>query len=192
MKLLYTPLPLGAPHPARLRCACALPEVAGSGRSEEARGPAAATSRGQGQGDGGGRGGGGERIQPGLGERAAATLGRAGAGDRGGAAERGHGHPGAVQGEAQRAPPGPTRQPVRGLRAEGGVGALRPDPLPHPGGHGAASRGLQLLRSQGLPDGSEPHRLRPRQARGALPDLRADAGAVSGPVMWTERLGGGF
>ncbi|CAM5072268.1 unnamed protein product, partial [Eretmochelys imbricata] len=86
--------------------------------------------------------------------------------------------PGAVEGEADRAAARAPGRPVHRLRAEGGVGAVGPDPLPHPGGHGAAPRGLQLLGPQGLPDGAEPGRLRPGQAGGAGPHLRAHAGAI--------------
>uniref|UniRef100_A0A663F515 Mediator of RNA polymerase II transcription subunit 11 n=1 Tax=Aquila chrysaetos chrysaetos TaxID=223781 RepID=A0A663F515_AQUCH len=51
---------------------------------------------------------------------------------------------------------------------------------PHPGGHGATPRGLQLLGPQSLSDGAEPGGLRPAEAGGAGAGLRADAGALTG------------
>uniref|UniRef100_A0A8C3HHQ5 Mediator of RNA polymerase II transcription subunit 11 n=1 Tax=Chrysemys picta bellii TaxID=8478 RepID=A0A8C3HHQ5_CHRPI len=67
---------------------------------------------------------------------------------------------------------------VRGRGRRGGAGPWGAQAHPplchlptHTGGHGAAPRGLQLLGPQGLPDGAEPRRLRPRQAGRAGPHL---------------------
>lgn len=116
-------------------------------------------------------------TQPG--ERAAARPGGHRARNRRHPPERRNGDPGTVQGENERAASRPAGGSLHRFCAARGGGTVGSDPLPNPGGHRAAPRGLQLLLQEGLPNGAKASGLCPPQDQRCGANLRADAGELN-------------